>query len=304
MLVSYDPALVLLSIVLGMLGAYTCFELTAKVLTFHDTASKRLLTGAAFAIGGGIWSMHFVAMLALQLPIVIQYDFLLTLISVLSCVLMTGLALIIMTTGPDSTVKLYIAGIMMGAGISTMHYIGMSAVRGNCVIIYTLWLVVLSIVISIAASTIALWLALRLKNHWRKIIAAVVMGLAISGMHYTAMFASTFIRMDMLFELSTAVINPATLASIVSIATFLILGSVLLNIMPELDFSIADEIAQSMDHAMDNPDADLAAEKIATALNRIDKAVDILENIGEKKIAGFVASIVSGFKEECLNEPQ
>ena len=235
MLVTYDPILVILSVVLGMLGAYTCFELTAKVINQGLATHKGLLVGAAFAIGGGIWSMHFVGMLALRLPISIQYDILLTLISALVGILMTGIALLLLTSARINTFNLILPGVIMGCGISSMHYIGMSAVRGNCAISYIPWLVTLSIIISVIASYGALWLALRLKMQWRKIIASVVMGFAISGMHYTGMIAATFMPVEMLIEYSAPIINPYSLAIVVTIATFLILGFTLLTFVPESD---------------------------------------------------------------------
>lgn len=245
MLVTYDPTLVILSVILGMLGAYTCFELTAKVINQGLATHKGLLVGAAFAIGGGIWSMHFVGMLALRLPVYIEYDILLTLVSSLVGILMTGISLLVLTSRRINNISLIFPAIIMGCGISSMHYIGMSAVRGNCVISYSFWLVMLSIFVSVSASYGALWFALQLKTHWRKVIASVVMGLAISGMHYTGMVAATFMPVGMLFEYSAPIVNPYTLAIVVAIATFLILGFTLLSLVP--DSSAGDVVATSDD---------------------------------------------------------
>ncbi len=241
MLVTYDPTLVILSVILGMLGAYTCFELTAKVINQGVATHKGLLICAALAIGGGIWSMHFVGMLALRLPVTIQYDVLLTLISAFVGILMTGISLFLLTTVRINNLNLILPGLIMGCGISSMHYIGMSAVRGNCGISYTLWLVTLSIVVSIIASYGALWFALRLKIHSRKFIASIVMGLAISGMHYTGMVAATFTTVEFLIEYSGPIVNPYTLAIVVSFATFLIIGFTLLTLVPDNNSNNTDD---------------------------------------------------------------
>ncbi len=286
MLVTYDPILVMLSIILGMLGAYTCFELTAKVINQGLATHKGLLVGAAFAIGGGIWSMHFVGMLALRLPVNIEYDILLTLISALVGILMTGVALLLLTSIRISALNLIIPALIMGCGVSSMHYIGMGAVRGNCAISYTLWLVIISVLISITASYGALWFALQLQIHWRKLIASVVMGLAISGMHYTGMIAATFMRVETLLEYSAPIINPYTLAIVVAIATFLILGFTLLTLVP--DSGAGGELVTSDENAekliSDNNIKELKFKKLPVLKDRKTVFIDY------KKIASIKAN--------------
>ena len=126
MIFTYDPILVILSVVVSIVGAYSCFDLVIKIRKSKHGVDKKLLIGAALAIGGSIWAMHFIAMLAVNLPIVIRYDALITLVSGLVSVLMTAVALLIVSTGSRSGRRILIAGTMMGFGIASMHYIGMS----------------------------------------------------------------------------------------------------------------------------------------------------------------------------------
>jgi NO-binding membrane sensor protein with MHYT domain len=232
MIFTYDPILVIFSVIVAIFGAYTCFDLVIRIRKSDQAVNKALLMGAAFAIGGSIWSMHFVAMLAVQLPIIIRYDLLMTLISGLVSVLMTAVALLIVSTGAYSFKRIVVAGIIMGLGISSMHYVGMAAIRGNCNISYsTLW-VVISIGIGMAASTASLWSAMALHGVWRRIVAALVMGISISGVHYTSMAGTTFLAIDKAIEFSQPILSPFSLGLVTAISTFFILGGALLTLVP------------------------------------------------------------------------
>ncbi len=233
MVATYDPLLILLSVVIAILGAYAGLRLARGLLRQGGTLRKALLSAAAVTIGGGIWSMHFVGMLALELPVVINYDVLLTLISALVSILVTGIGLSIASYGEASARRLAAAGIFMGLGISSMHYIGMAAVRANCVISYSYGLVATSVLVGIAAATLALWLAFNLKGPWQTFAAAVVMGLAISGMHYTAMAAATFLPVEVLIEYAAPALSPYLMAIVVALAAFLIFGLALLIALPD-----------------------------------------------------------------------
>ena len=233
MVATYDPLLILLSVVIAILGAYAGLRLARGLLRQGGTLRKALLSAAAVTIGGGIWSMHFVGMLALELPVVINYDVLLTLISALVSILVTGIGLSIASYGDASARRLAAAGVFMGLGISSMHYIGMAAVRANCVISYAYGLVATSILVGIAAATLALWLAFNLKGPWQTFAAAVVMGLAISGMHYTAMAAATFLPVEVLIEYAAPALSPYLMAIVVALAAFLIFGLALLIALPD-----------------------------------------------------------------------
>jgi diguanylate cyclase (GGDEF)-like protein len=194
----YNNWLVGLSIIVAMLVSYTALRLAARVAMSEGRGARIWLAIGAIAMGVGIWSMHFVGMLAFSLPIPLTYDVPTTLESLAVAILTSGFALGI-TSGRRLTLsRLAGSAMAMGAGISTMHYMGMAAISIIPGISYDPVLVALSILIAISASFVALWLFFRLREgdsllrRFTRIAAAVVMGLAISGMHYTAMAASRF----------------------------------------------------------------------------------------------------------------
>lgn len=233
MLVQYDPALIALSLAVAIIGSYAGLHMVERMVLLSGAVRKSILATSAMAIGVSIWSMHFIGMLALQLPVSINYDILTTLISALVSILMTGVGLALISYGRVTALKLAAAGIAMGGGISTMHYVGMSAVRANCTISYTPWLVIASVVIGVGASTLALYLASRDKKRWQVVCAAVVMGLAMAGMHYVAMGAATFVPVGFLLSVAEPILDPSTLAIIVALTTFFILGFAILSVLPD-----------------------------------------------------------------------
>src|SRR5712675_3588878 len=189
---TYDPYLVALSILVAVFASYTALDLGGRVAAARGLARRVWLVAAAITMGGGIWSMHFVAMLAFIMPIPMSYDIGLTILSLVVAIFVTGGAFYVISRQSTSPLRLVFSGIFMGLGIIAMHYTGMAAMRGHAGLRYDRLFVALSLVIAIGASTAALWLAFRTTDLGQKLIAAVVMGLAISGMHYTAMRAAIF----------------------------------------------------------------------------------------------------------------
>src|ERR1700686_2742568 len=194
----YNHWLVSLSIVVAILVSYTALRLAARIATSERHGARIWLGIGAIAMGVGIWSMHFIGMLAFSLPIPLAYNVPTTLGSLALAIITSGFALRI-TGGQRLTIpRLAGSAVVMGAGISAMHYMGMAAITVVPGISYDPILVATSILIAITASFIALWLFYRLRDgsslyQWlTRMAAAVVMGLAISGMHYTAMAASRF----------------------------------------------------------------------------------------------------------------
>jgi diguanylate cyclase len=195
---TYNHWLVALSLVVAMLVSYTALRLAARVATSEGRGSRIWLAIGAIAMGVGIWSMHFVGMLAFSLPIPLAYDVSTTLISLAVAIGTSGFALMI-TSGQRLTLpRLAGSAVVMGVGISVMHYMGMAAITIVPGISYIPFLAALSVLIAIAASFVALWLFFQLREgnslfqQLKRIAAAVVMGLAISGMHYTGMAATRF----------------------------------------------------------------------------------------------------------------
>ncbi|HEV7608456.1 MAG TPA: MHYT domain-containing protein [Steroidobacteraceae bacterium] len=193
---NYNSWLVALSIVVAMVVAYTALKLAARVAEAGRSGGRLWLLGGAAAMGMGIWSMHFVGMLAYSVAIPLRYSVFKTLLSLAIAMVTSGFALAIASRSRLSLARLAVGSVVMGAGICAMHYSGMSAIQIVPIITYQPMLVLASIAIAVGASFAALWLAFNLRNGQSTYIAlarggaAVVMGLAISGMHYTAMAAS------------------------------------------------------------------------------------------------------------------
>ncbi len=237
MLFTYDPILVIISVLVSIVGAYTCFDLVIRIDKSKHVVNRKLLIGAAFAVGGSIWAMHFVAMLAVKLPVEIRYDVLTTMISGLVSVFMTAVALLIVSAGSYSLTRIVVAGIIMGAGISSMHYVGMSAIRGNCGLSYSVQWVSISVIIGMLASSASLWAAMKLRGVWRRLIAALVMGISISGVHYTGMLGTSFLPIDKAFEFTQPILSPFSLGLVTAITTFVILGGALMTLVPASRFA-------------------------------------------------------------------
>jgi PAS domain S-box-containing protein len=189
---THDPSLVALSILVASFASYTALDLGGRVGAARGLARRVWLAAAAITMGGGIWSMHFVAMLAFVMPIPMSYDIGLTALSLLVAIVVTGVGFRVISGRGASPLRLMLSGVFMGLGIVAMHYTGMAAMRGHADLGYDSVFVALSVVIAIGASTAALWLAFRTTQLPHKLGAAIVMGLAISGMHYTAMRAAIF----------------------------------------------------------------------------------------------------------------
>ncbi|MGH7617243.1 MAG: MHYT domain-containing protein [Gemmatimonadaceae bacterium] len=227
---THDLPLVALSILIAICASYTALTLAGRVAVARGRARLAWLLGGSVAMGSGIWSMHFVAMLAFHLPVPIGYDIPLVGLSFLAAVAASAFALFVASRATVGTVRLVAAGLCLGLAIVTMHYTGMAAVRVPARVVYDPRLVGASVIIAITAATVALWLFLWLRNdntsrgRSLRAAAAVIMGLAIAGMHYTAMAAAHFNDVGLVSVPSNAwVIGTAGLAVPVAMGAFLIL---------------------------------------------------------------------------------
>lgn len=194
---SYSSSLVLISLCVAILASYTALDLTGRIATAKGRAAYLWMGGGAFALGVGIWSMHFIGMLAFSLPIELGYDVTLTALSLLIAVLSSAFALWLVSQPSLPWLQLVLGALIMGGGIASMHYTGMAALRMLPGIDYDPTLFGVSLVIAVGASAAALWIAFRLRQHTPYVrhirgAAAVVMGIAIVGMHYTGMAAANF----------------------------------------------------------------------------------------------------------------
>src|SRR5215813_4934264 len=156
--VTYEPGLVLLSIVMAIQGAFVGLSLAVQIGDAAGMRRRLLLAGAAFSLAVAIWTMHFVGMLAARLPFPVDYLVFPTLLSFLVCVIVVGIAVYAISagTGPPSTWRLAAASVFMGVGIATMHYIGMTALHASAHLQHAPAYVVASVAVAIATSGLAL----------------------------------------------------------------------------------------------------------------------------------------------------
>jgi diguanylate cyclase len=195
---TYNPWLVSLSIGVAILVSFTSLRLASRVAESDHSAGRAWLILGAISMGFGIWSMHFIGMLAFSIPIQLRYDVGVTFGSMGVAILTSGFAIKIASSPKLGLVRHVICSLVMACGIVTMHYMGMSAIRVVPSISYDLVLVVASVGIAITASFTALWLTFNLRGEthpyaWSaRLVAAAIMGSAIAGMHYTAMAATQF----------------------------------------------------------------------------------------------------------------
>ena len=207
---SYDYRLVGLSVVIAVCASYAALDLAGRVTAAQNRTRAVWLTGGAFAMGLGIWSMHYIGMLAFTLPIPVLYDWPTVLVSLLAAIVASGIALYVVSR---PTMKLWhtmVGSVFMGAGIAAMHYVGMNAMRLRAMCYFDTALVAASVGLAIVISFVALWLAFRARedkegNFSRKIVSAAIMGAAIPTMHYTGMAAVRFSSSDMTPDLSHAI---------------------------------------------------------------------------------------------------
>jgi NO-binding membrane sensor protein with MHYT domain/signal transduction histidine kinase/ActR/RegA family two-component response regulator len=222
---TYNPHLVALSILVAAFAAYTALDLGGRVTAARDGARRVGLVAAAIAMGGGIWSMHFIGMLAFNLPIPMSYDIGLTALSLVVAIFVTGAGFYFISRQSAPPFSRIFSGIFMGLGIAAMHYIGMAAMREHTEINYDFLFVALSLVIAIGASTAALCLAFRTTDLGQRLVAAIVMGLAVSGMHYSAMRGTAFaVHGSVLQAQRYASLDQTNLALVVAGVTFIILA--------------------------------------------------------------------------------
>jgi diguanylate cyclase len=233
LIATYNDALVLCSLIVAILASYTALDMAGRVASAHKEAAPWWLAAGAFAMGLGIWSMHFIGMLAFSLPIPLGYDLSITLFSLLIAIASSAFALWLVCQKTLPWPRLVLGAVLMGTGIAAMHYTGMAAMLMMPGIRYIPSLFILSVLIAIAASGAALWIAFRLRTHapYTKRLragAAVIMGFAIVGMHYTGMAAAEFPLGSICGAANTGV-NPTWLAVLVIVVTLAVLSIALVT---------------------------------------------------------------------------
>jgi PAS domain S-box-containing protein len=238
---TYDHRLVVVSIVIAIFASYAALDLAGRVTASRGRARLAWLTGGAFAMGSGVWAMHYTGMLAFRLPIPVYYHIPTVAVSLLAAVLASFVALYVVSRERVTPLHVAAGSLLMGAGIATMHYTGMASMRLAAMHYYERGLWILSIFVAIVISFVGLLLLSYSRDERRnwllKLSIAVVMGLAIPVMHYTGMAAVIFTATDMAPDLSSSVEISSLASSAILIVTFVILSLVLVTSLVDRRFS-------------------------------------------------------------------
>lgn len=253
MTVAHEPWLVVLSLFVAFQGSYVGLQLARGVASVTGLRRRQRITGAAVSLALAVWSMHFVGMLALRLPALVDFLVLPTLASFLVCALVVGFAVFFVALRPPTVGRLAAAAAFMGTGIVTMHYLGMQALHASLHMEHDPAWVVASAAIGVAASAAALWLGFRVARNRPVFLSAAIMALAISAMHYTAMWGTTLHGMAGAEPSGQPALSPGVLAVVVAVVAFLVSGLFLLTFVPDADAPMAGGQPVSQPAADDGP---------------------------------------------------
>ncbi len=239
----YDFRLVALSVVIAVLASYAALDVAGRVTSAKGGIRFLWLIGGAVAMGIGIWSMHYVGMLAFRLPIPVQYDWPTVLLSLLAAILASAIALFVVSREKMGFMRAIVGSVFMGSAIAGMHYIGMAAMRLPAMCHFSLTIVTISFLLAIVISWVALWLTFHFRDEtksggWRKIVSAIVMGVAIPAMHYTGMAAATFTPATGTEASLSHALNISSLGTTsIIVVTFMALGLTVLTSLADRRFS-------------------------------------------------------------------
>ncbi|MGF6559662.1 putative bifunctional diguanylate cyclase/phosphodiesterase [Erwinia aphidicola] len=300
---SYDQLLVIVSFIVAFLASYTALDMAGRVATSTGKVALVWLFGGGFAMGVGIWSMHFIGMLAMSLPMVMSYSASLTVLSMVIAVAASIFALWIVCYGELPWYRLCGGAIVMGSGVVAMHYTGMAALMVNPGIVWDWRWIWLSVAIALGASGAALWLAFHLRRGTGRLAlmrsgAALIMGIAIAGMHYTGMAAASFPASSHATHLG---VNSSWLAILVVVVTLAILGITLLVSMLDARLQARTSVLASSLAEANRELAQLALHDNLTRLpnrilleDRLDQAINKASRENSKFALMFMD--LDGFK--------
>jgi NO-binding membrane sensor protein with MHYT domain len=231
----HDPYLVALSVVIAILGGYTGFGLAARIRGTPGVSRRVLLAGAAAFLAVGIWTMHFVGMLAAPIPADTVYLVLPTMISFLICALVVGVSLFFLSIGEPSQRRVVSSAVLLGAGIVSMHYVGIHGLAGNFAIAHDTTMILLSILIAIITAYGGLRAFLARQDGVRLIASSIAFGVAVSGMHYTAMYGMHFVPLSEATHQHAGGLaaSQQILSVVVAVLCFVIAAGFLLSLVPD-----------------------------------------------------------------------
>ena len=223
---THNFSLMLVSIAVSVVAAFTGLALTRKISLLPDSTRKALVAMSSLVIGGGIWTMHFVAMLANEFSVPVGYDVVYTLSSGLISVLVVGVALLVLHYAVRSSQLLNMAGLILAVGIVSMHYIGMSAIRGATPH-YTKASIVLALLVAVISCVCAVRVAYGNRSKEHILLGGLLLGMSVVFVHFTAMLGIRYSAINN-FDGGTMAVANSTLAMILVIVVFIICGAFLL----------------------------------------------------------------------------
>jgi signal transduction histidine kinase/ActR/RegA family two-component response regulator len=319
---THDRSLVLLSFVVAAAASYAALDLAERLRSGDPDMRRKWLAASAVTLGGGIWSMHFIAMLAFETPLERGYDIGLTVLSAVVAIVVVAAGLWIVRSKVTVT-RLATAGTLVGVGVVAMHYTGMEALRVAGEVYYHPGLFVLSITIALGAATTALWLAATLTRWWERIGAALVMAVAICGMHYTGMAATAIVAGPDLTAGALLLSEPVLAASIaygmLAIVPIGLVGAHLDRRMRERDVAESERL-RALNASLEQRVAQRTAQLTLTTQN-LDGALreaesanaaksDFLANMSHElrtplnAILGFAQLLTRGKSSQALSSEQ
>ncbi|EMB4324530.1 EAL domain-containing protein [Pluralibacter gergoviae] len=299
----YNPLLVAISFVIAILAAWTALSMAGRVSTSRGKTAAFWLTGGGVSMGIGIWSMHFIGMMAMDNAMLMHYSLWLTSLSMIVAIASSLFALWLVSVDRLSPRRLLPGSLVMGTGIVVMHYTGMAAIEVSSPIIWHYGWVIASVIIALLASFSALWLTFRLRLEAAQVAlmrfgAAILMGIAIAGMHYAGMMAA---QMPPQMAMAHDGMHGSWLAAMVSIVTLFILAITLLLSMLDARLQARTALLASSLAQANQELAQLALQDTLTRLpNRVLFEDRLAQAIGKAKRAGSQFALMfidlDGFK--------
>lgn len=291
---TYNYWLVALSAIVGILASYSAFRLVGRVSDATDNAAKiGWLTTASISMGSGVWSMHFIAMLAVQLPAHVHYNWVLTALSAFFSIIASGCAFSIITLVKRTRIRLWCSGIVLGIGIGTMHYTGMASMNMDGGIRYDPLMFIASAVVAVSLSSLSLRLLYRelegptSSKRLYQMLGGSVMGGSIASIHYTGMAATYFLPSD-LIRVSASDFESSLLAIVVAV------GAVL--------FIVTSLIASMLDQARNikRLEASLNKQSLASIINHVADAIITIDHIGTIQTFNPAAERMFGYPRDDI----
>jgi NO-binding membrane sensor protein with MHYT domain/anti-sigma regulatory factor (Ser/Thr protein kinase) len=332
---SYDPLQVGLSILIAIAASYAALDLAGRVMAKRNVIRAAWLAGGAVSMGSGIWTMHFVGMLAFHLPVPVFYYWPTVLAALLIAIMASAAALYVVTRKRMGSRYALIGGTVLGSGVAALHYLGMQAMRMNATYTLNPIIVVAAVALGIVFATSGMWLGYYFRDEplqtaWRRLGATVLMGIAITGMHYTGMASATFRAAALSHFVAAHTVYVSTLGTLGIAAIIMLLlavtivsclvdrrfsaqnlqltvaqgevdlaNTVRLTLMAELTASISHEIKQPLAAIITN--ANYSLSQLATAkpdLKEVRQAIQEIVDDGNR-----TNSIISRVRNLLMKEP-